>query len=459
MSSRIAAVVIAILAVVAVGEAVLLFQFGQAKRAAAIELRVTNAGLELGPDDGRIYVHLADGDGGLVAEGAFGAAVSVPPGKYDVRAVFSRSKDQQDRWLRGVALSGGDRATSHVEFNSGELSVEAEGAVGAEEIVVYVFRQGDHDRVVTSMAAGEPVLVAPGTYDVRVVLTQNSEERAIQWREDVPVQAGLQTKISMRFRQGTLLVNARNGGSALPEGAVGLTLFRAGDADREVVAAGSAATPLRLATGRYDVRATFAASNDKPVQWLTDVEISDGETHERVIEFASGTVVLRAEVKNGEALDDFQTYVYYYRAGQHQQPVAYVPAPAPVVLGSGRYDVRVNYFRSHDRPDIWIRDLDVTAGEEVTRSVAFASGKLLIRAYDEAGVELVGDNVFVRVHAAGERSRAIAAARSGEFLVLTEGAYDVVAEDTRSPGVAVVLEGVSVVSGRLAEHALTFADK
>ena len=108
------------------------------------------------------------------------------------------------------------------------------------------------------------------------------------------------------------------------------------------------------------------------------------------------------------------------------------------------------------QPDIWIRDLEIEAGETRRRTVAFPSGKLLIRAYDETGVELIGDNVFIYVYAAGERSKPVVVARSGELLTLTEGDYDIHAEDTRRENEVRWLERIRLRSGLISEQSVTF---
>ncbi len=94
--------------------------------------------------------------------------------------------------------------------------------------------------------------------------------------------------------------------------------------------------------------------------------------------------------------------MYYYRVNDHQQPVAYTTAGETVTLESGRYDVRASFFRSHDQPDLWVRNLFLGPGKVITRTLYFASGRLVVRAYDNSGSELVGDNVFVYVYAAGQ---------------------------------------------------------
>ncbi len=362
----------------------------------------------------------------------------------------------QTAWLRDLELAAGERLTRVVEFESGELSVEAATGDARGTVVVYVFHGGEREHTVTSMPSGEPVLLAPGVYDLRVVLTQDSLEKDVRWREGVPVQAGLQTRVRVRFQHGALLVRARNGALALPADAVELAVFSAGDLDRELLETGIAGTPIGLPVGDYDVQATFTASNDKPVRWLHGVAVREDQTLEQEVVFDSGTLVVSAGLPGGDTLEAFQAYVYYYRDGDHRQAVAYASVASPVVLEAGRYDARVHFYRSHDRPDLWLRDLRVTAGERIERSVTFASGRLIVRARDTAGEELLGDEVFVRVHAAGERARPVTVARSGEVLTLGAGEYDVLAIDTRHPGREQWIDRLRIEAGRLTQHSVLF---
>jgi hypothetical protein len=62
--------------------------------------------------------------------------------------------------------------------------------------------------------------------------------------------------------------------------------------------------------------------------------------------------------------------------------VTYTPAGETATLEAGSYDVRVHFFRSHDRPDAWFRDIMVEAGKQVQYTATFRSGRLLVRALD-----------------------------------------------------------------------------
>jgi hypothetical protein len=314
-------------------------------------------------------------------------------------------------------------------------------------VVGYVFTPQDHDQIITSIQSHEIAVLSAGRYDLRVVFTVESEEKGVTWLRDIPVEVGGHARREVQFQRGALLVEAHNAGEKIPRGAANLTVYAAGDEQEEVVDSGLAGVPLSLQRGRYDVKVTFTDSNDRPSRWLRSLEIVEDETLKESIVFSSGTLIVDAAMAGVTQPVDFQIYVYYYAAGDHQQPVAYAPAGEPVVLEAGRYDLRAHFFRSHDQPDIWVRGIDLHAGQIAQQSVVFASGRLLVRAYDAGGRELMGDDVFLHVFAARQRSRAIVVARSGEELILAEGAYDLRLEDTRHPASEQWLENVVVSAG------------
>ena len=423
-----------------------------------ITCRATNPGLELGPDDGHVFVHPEGRADEVVAKGELFEQLEVPQGRYDIRILLSRSRDRQSKWLRGVAVDVGEAAACDVAFSSGELQVDVTSAASGEtgRMVAYVYAEDDHYELLASMFANESALIASGRYDVRVVLTEDSEEKEVQWLVGVEVETGPRTRIEVRFQRGTLLVLAENAAKELPVGAVTFNVHRADDEQREVLDSGTAGIPLSLPVGRYDVEVTFSASHDKPARWLYGLEIEDDDTCEQTVEFSSGAATVAVEIQNGGSVDDFSAYVYYYLSGDHEQPVAYTPPGGHAVLEAGSYDVRVSYLRSDDQPELWLRSVEVEPGEIATRTAVFASGRLLVRAYGGDGAELIGDNVFVYVYGAGQRAQPVAYARSGEILILTAGEYDVRAADTRVAGRELWLHSVRIRSGALTEKRVDF---
>ena len=117
-----------------------------------------------------------------------------------------------------------------------------------------------------------------------------------------------------------------------------------------------------LEVGRYDARVTYTDSTDKASRWLRRVEVRDGERTEKTVEFSSGTLIVDAEPEGGEALRQFDAYVYYYRAGEHRQPIAYTTA--------GAYDLRVADTRSSSR-EKWLSNVPVRLGGRAEVTVRF----------------------------------------------------------------------------------------
>jgi hypothetical protein len=428
-------------------------------RITGIRWTAINAGIPLAPDDGQITVSRAGLRQQAIGQGKLGEVIEAPPGKYDIRVLYSASRDHQEVWTEGISVGSAEQVQGAAEFSAGELAVNASigrRKAGERQAVVQVVRRGDPDRVIVSLAPGERALLASGKYDVRVVLLEGSQEKAVRWLRDVQVQPGLLNQQEVAFRRGVLLVKSTNAGEQLPASAVSVTVYRAGDLQEEPVDTGSAGQALGLDVGQYDAKVTFTASGDRPFRWLRGLEIGEDTAVERSVNFSSGSVLVRAFITGGEELPPFHAYVYFYRPGDHQQAVAYVPAGQSVTLSQGHYDVRGQFLRSHDHPDIWRRGLQVRPGGATKEALSFASGTLLVRCYDDRGKELLGDNVFVYVHPAGEPLKAVAVARGSEAVVLTAGSYDIRLCDTRGAQREIWVRSVTLKPGKRLERTATF---
>ena len=436
-----------------------LFRADQRRGLARIVCRATNSGIPLHSQDGQVYVHPAFQPEQLVAEGELGEAIEVPAGRYDVRVLYSRSQDQQSVWIEDIGLEEGQRLVREVQFEAGEISVDAsvgDKTAEAGQVVVYVLSTQDHDQVITAMGPNEKALLASGPYDLRVVLLAGSEEKEVAWLREAVVKSGIHTRREVAFNRGYLKIKPSNAGQELPSEAVTITVYRAGDRQEQVIDSSRADSTLSLAVGRYDAKVMFSGSSDQPIRWLKDLEVGKNQTLEEQVDFSSGKIQVESEIRNGGRVGEFEVYVYYYRVNDYQQPVAYTTAGETVTLESGRYDVRASFFRSHDQPDLWIRNLFLGPGKIVKRTLYFASGRLVVRAYDNSGSELVGDNVFVYVYAAGEWKRPLASARGGEMIVLTEGLYDIRAQDTRTESEGEWLYDVRLPAGKVTEQSVSF---
>ncbi len=237
-----------------------LFRADQRRGLARIVCRATNSGIPLHSQDGQVYVHPAFQAEQLVAEGELGEAIDVPAGRYDVRVLYSRSQDQQSVWIEDIGLEEGQRLVREVQFEAGEISVDAsisDKTAEADQVVVYVLSARDHDQIITSMGPNEKALLASGPYDLRVVLLAGSEEKEVVWLREAVVKPGIHTRREVAFDRGYLRIKPSNAGQELLSEAVTITVYRAGDRQQQVIDSSLAEVALSLAVGRYDAKVIF----------------------------------------------------------------------------------------------------------------------------------------------------------------------------------------------------------
>jgi len=416
----------------------------------SLRCRVTNVGVPVIPEEAMVQVFATGLDAELIAAGRAQERISLAPDDYDVRVTLTGSHAHPTRWLRGVEVLRGQAAVVEADFAVGALRVDvAVGGSGpaADTVVVYVFTPGEKEEPLTAVAPREPAVVAAGRYDVRVVLTNDTQEKQVKWLRDVEVIAGRERTLHASFARGSLLVSAFNANRPLGGDAVALHVYRHGDAQQEVVDTGAAGVALGLPVGVYDVCAAFLESHDRPKRWIRGLEIRDDEIAKARVDFTSGHVRVDARLDGDLPLEPYQAYVYFYRTEDHAEPLAYVPAGEAALLQAGRYDVRTELFRSVDRPERWLRDLAVEAGKERHETAAFASGYLLVRVFEADGTELVGHNATVGIYPHNHREHALSVARPAERMLMSSGLYDLCVTDTRTAGREVWVSRVAILPG------------
>ncbi len=448
-----ARVAIGVLSVVAIVQALALsFLFLSVSQPdSTLIVGVTSAGVPLTGVEGRVIVYREGERQAPYANGLVGQSLALAPGVYDLRLVLTGAAGAPAGWLTGVDLAEGEDEEASVEVAVGELMLSIDTPASGT-VLIQVFEEGKHDHVVSALAPGERIFLRPGRYDVRAAIMRDTEEKDVRWVEGVEIAAGLLSAPGVLFPRSQLLVRAKANDKALDSTAVEVTVYRAGDDMLEIIETGVAEVPIELNPGAYHFEARLLTAADKPVRSVDSVELADGKLVESSVEFETATVHTQARLTGGETLDAYHAYVYFYRVGDHTQAIAYAPAGQPVVLSTGTYDLRASYFRSADQPDLWLRGVKLKPGEERHVPFDFPSGKLIVRAFDDAGEELIGDNVIIRVYSDQTRSGPVSTARSGELQVLSAGVYDIAVEDTRRAAI-LWLDGTRVSAGELTERA------
>ena len=104
------ALLLGLLVVMVIGQGLWIWRTANTNANAGLEVRATNAGIELSGADGHIAVFAGGRANDLVAEGELGEVLDIAPGTYDVQVSFTRASDAQIRWLRDLELAGGQTA-------------------------------------------------------------------------------------------------------------------------------------------------------------------------------------------------------------------------------------------------------------------------------------------------------------------------------------------------------------
>lgn len=426
---------------------------------ATIRLGITSAGIPLQASDGKVLVFSTGADKILQGRAGIAQPIAVPAGTYDIRFIIDRARDRPTVDIKAVTLVPGQRYETTIEVALGELTVSVQDskkrATGHAPARVQVFAAGRRTREITSMAPGERIWLSAGLYDLRTTYLEGTRELAAKWRTGISIQAGIANDIAVAFQRGWLRIDATNAALKLDPKQAEIWVYEAGDVQQRVVEKGQVSRPVNLAVGRYDVRVRFIGSNDRAIRWIKGLEVIDGDLAVKGVRFTSGKLTIDARLQDGPPLETFDAYVYVYREGDHETPVAYLPAGHSFILEQGRYDLRVHYRRSDDQPDIWLRKLTLTSGEAVRRSVEFPSARLLLRVLDQRGEELIGDNIFVFAYAEGARAKPVSIGRSGKIQILTAGRYALRIEDTRNAR-SYWLAPQNLVPGKLIERVVQF---
>ncbi len=446
-----ARVTIGVLSLVVIAQALALVFVVQSlsQPGSTLTVAVTSAGVPVAGVEGQVIVYRG-GQDQPHANGRVGQTLPLAPGSYDLRVVLTGAAGAPAGRLAKVTLAEDENKSVSVEVPVGELMVSIDAPASAA-ILIQVFEAGQHDRLIDSPNPGERALLGPGRYDIRAAYLRDGEEKDVRWVEGVTVKAGLLSAPGVIFPRSRLLVGATANGQSLDSAMVDVTVYRAGDDMRQIVESGVADVPIELNPGTYDVEARLLAAADQPVRSIESLVLPEGATTEAHVEFETARFTTQAYRVGGQRLGDYEVYVYFYATDDHTQPIFYAPAGQPVVLSAGTYDLRASYFRSADRPDVWLRGVQLAPGEQRHVPFSFSSGTLIVRVFDDAGEELIGDNTIVRVYPDQSRTAPVATARGGELQVLSAGVYDIAVEDTRS---AVVrwLEDTEVVAGELTER-------
>ena len=138
---------------------------------------------------------------------------------------------------------------------------------------------------------------------------------------------------------------------------------------------------FRLPPAMYDIRAQDQGVIERPTVDIKDVEIIEGQTTERIANFATEGILHVKAIKNNAPISA-QVYVYRQEDKKSKKTMGGTwtkkdGKPAEYKLLPGIYKIWIQDPSVKQRPVIWIEDVEVKAGETVERVATFGQGGIL----------------------------------------------------------------------------------
>ena len=141
-------------------------------------------------------------------------------------------------------------------------------------------------------------------------------------------------------------------------------IFPAGE--DEYIAYGLTPQEFKLLPGTYDIRVKDRGVPGEPTVWVRGVEVKPGKKVMRTAEFVDGQMMVIA-LRNGRSV---RVEVDIFPAGEESY-LAYGHTPRGFRLLPGIYDVRVKDRSVPQEPVVWVRGVEVKAGDKVKVEAKF----------------------------------------------------------------------------------------
>jgi hypothetical protein len=345
---------------------------------------------------------------------------------------------------------------------SGLASVECRAtnagvSLEREQVRVFVYPVGRPSDLVAEGSIGDPLEVAPGRYDIRLLLVASADQQS-EWFRDVGLDQGDRLIKVADFASGVLSVTSGTETDSQAGPVVVYFVFSPDNHDRIITSIRPGVEAV-LAAGAYDLRAVYTLeSEEKGVEWLHDVHVEAGVHTTREILFHRGSLLVRAR-NAGESLPNQAVSMTVYRADDDQKEVVERGrAGVPLSLEPGNYDVQLTFELSNDKPSRWLRGLEIAENETLERGVEFTSGNVRVDAELTGGEVLADYAVYVYYYHAGDHREPVAYTPAGEATVLESGIYDVRVHFFRSHDQPDAwFRKIAVEAGKQVKYTATFA--
>ncbi|MBN2360637.1 MAG: hypothetical protein JXR83_14370 [Deltaproteobacteria bacterium] len=387
-------------------------------------------------DECRLYAYAEGRPQELALDAPMVDGLRLAAGAYRVRIECRTEDGPLVTWLHRVAVASNRTTARSLQLRTGAIIVQTErdgGTVYAEVAV-----EGGRGAVVASGQSGNRLVVAAGSYQVRVKL---SPEGTIpcQIERTIRVAAGRTARLNLDLSDGTVrFAITRNG-----KPASGLVVLHPANASERLIEFATGHEAL-VPPGRYDATVTLESSYDFEGKRVKGLEVRPGMLAKKTVAFVTGKLQAEARIQG----QPVAAKVYLYLPGALDY-FNFFTSGQSIDLSPGRYRLRA--ILDDSVPYTAARPV----GLGVERSVAIRVGKSEVVGFDFTPGALI-------VHALKNRKPAqaaltiwthkprvrLTAGAANETLAIAAGVYDV---DVLFPngrgGDLVQIKGVALTAG------------
>ncbi|MBT3181483.1 MAG: VWA domain-containing protein [Deltaproteobacteria bacterium] len=323
----------------------------------------------------------------LLEIGAESKSVFLTPGSYDVVAnLVELTPDDFSIVEKNVAVTKGGTIDKLFKFQKGTLTLKALTTQDAETPFIFqAYKVGRTNIPIASGAfnkSGGKVLLAPGTYDILAIGTDDSMAASPRTRvKAVEIKAAENKDVSIKFEMSKLTLAAVDGkNNKLPAEFI-IREHESGTEMTKLKSESGSPVSVPLPPGNYDIVAVSLKSTiePRPSVPVPTISLTVKNPIEKTIKFILGTLRLRG--RNAKELPINTQFTIYKSASD--EIISSAPPSTDWVLfdiAPGIYDaLAIDITPKKDpKPMIWLRDLKVEDGKSSSHEAIYTTGKIKV---------------------------------------------------------------------------------
>jgi hypothetical protein len=314
-------------------------------------------------------------------------SVFLPPGTYDITVEQEGILPERIRLTeKGVEVKSGEPLSLDFLFQEGTLNLK--GLTTQKEPIPFIyqiFKSETPEQIYASGAFekdGGEVTLSPGQYDI--IFIGQDPAMSVSPRSkatNIPVRASETSEVMATFEMGTLVLKALNGADKPVPAEFDIRSLPSGESLLKIqTPKGEESLTVPIPPGKYEILASkIISTTPKPTTLIPNVEVSATQPVERTVRFDYGT--LRVRGRNAKE-QPIKTSFDVYRSGIDESFGIAEPSNEWTIfeLPAGLYDIRAINVESESKVEapIWMKDIEVKTGQQVSLETIFTAGKLKI---------------------------------------------------------------------------------